>query len=151
MQAEASVEINCPIEDVFDFTNHHVVEWSITVVEDEVVNETPDRVGTTFRCVTQGHGKRMVFQGTVTRWEPPHLSAIQLSGDAFDIEAAYFFEATPVGTKVTQKSVITPKGFTKVFFFLFGWMMGKAGCAEAKKELYNLKRVLESRDTAAGE
>jgi hypothetical protein len=151
MQAEASVEIDRPIEEVFEFTNNHVVEWSITVVEDEVIDETPERVGTTFRCVTLGHGKRMVFQGTVTHWEPPRLSAIQLIGDAFDIEAAYFFEATPDGTKVTQKSVIKPKGFTKVLFFLLGWMMGKAGCDEAKKELNNLKLVLESRDATSDE
>lgn len=145
MKAEASVVVHRPIEEVFEFTNDHVAEWSLTVVSDEVINETPDRVGTTFRCVTQGHGRQMVFEGTVTRWEPPSLSAIHLIGEAFDIEAAYFFEPTSDGTRVTQKSVISPKGFTKVIFFLFSWAMGKASCNEAQKELDNLKRLLEAR------
>ena len=61
MKAEASVEINRPIEEVFDFTNNHVVEWSVTVVEDTVINETPDRVGTTFKCVTESRGQRLEF------------------------------------------------------------------------------------------
>lgn len=150
MKAEASVEINRPIEEVFEFTNDHVVEWSITVIEDTVINETPDRIGTTFKCVTESRGQRLEFQGVVTRWEQPHVSAIELVGDTFDIEAAYLFESTSSGTRVTQKSVISPKGFLKVVFFLFGWMMGKAGCDEAQKELDNLKRVLENKGTATG-
>jgi hypothetical protein len=80
MQSEASVEINRPIEDVFEFTNDHVVEWSLTVVEDTVIEETPDRVGTTFKCVTESRGKRREFQGRVTRWKRPHVSAINLVG-----------------------------------------------------------------------
>tara|TARA_R110002072_G_scaffold233795_1_gene391347 strand:+ start:11561 stop:12016 length:456 start_codon:yes stop_codon:yes gene_type:complete len=151
MKTKASVEISRPIEEVFDFTNNHVVEWSITVVEDTVIEETPDRVGTTFKCITQSNGRKMNFQGVVTRWEPPHVSAIDLVGDAFGIEAAYFFERTPAGTRVTQKSVISPKGLLKVFFFLFGWMMGPAGCKEAQRELDNLKSVLESRDPATND
>ena len=85
----------------------------------------------------------------VTRWEQPHVSAIELIGDTFDIEAAYFFEATSNGTRVAQKSVISFKGFLKVVFILCGWMMGKAGCDEAQKELDNLKQVLENRDASA--
>lgn len=151
MQSEASVEISLPIEDVFEFTNDHVVEWSLTVVEDTVINETPDRVGTTFKCVTESRGKRLEFRGEVTRWERPHASAINLIGDSFDIEAAYFFETTDAGTRVTQKAVISPKGLLRVPFFLFGWMMGKASCDEAQKELDNLKRVLEERVGSADE
>lgn len=151
MQSEASVEINRPIEEVFEFTNDHVVAWSLTVVEDTVIEETSDRVGTTFKCVTESRGQHLEFQGEVTRWEHPHVSAINLVGDSFDIEAAYFFEATPDGTRVTQKAVISPKGLLRVPFFLFGWMMGKASCNEAQKELDNLKRVLEERDDATEE
>jgi uncharacterized membrane protein len=151
MRSEASVEINRPIDEVFDFTNDHVVEWSLTVVEDTVIDDTPDRVGTTFKCVTESRGKRLEFQGEVTRWERPHVSAINLVGDSFDIEAAYFFETTPDGTRVTQKAVISPKGFLKVVFFLCGWMMGQAGCDEARKELEKLKRVLEERDAVTEE
>lgn len=148
MQAEASVEINRPIEDVFDFTNEYVAEWSITVVEDMVIDETPDRVGTTFKCLTQSQGKEMEFHGVVTRWERPHVSASELVGDSFDIEVSYFFEKTAEGTRVTQKSIVSPKGFMKVFFFLFGWMMCKSNCESASNELENLKRILEERDTA---
>jgi len=150
MQTEASVEINRPIEEVFEFTNDHVVEWSTSVVEDRVIDQTPERVGTTFLCVTETRGTRMEFQGVVTRWECPHASAINLVGDSFDIDAAYFFEPIPEGTRVTQKAVISPKGFLKVVFFLFGWAMRKSSCNEVGKELDSLKSVVESQDEPAG-
>ena len=47
----------------------------IEPVEDEVI-EDKNGVGTTFRCVTEERGRRMVFQGVVTLWEPPTKSAI---------------------------------------------------------------------------
>jgi len=143
MKQQASVEIDRPIEEVFEYTNNHVAEWSITVVEDEVIEATPDGIGTTFRCVTEDHGKRMEFEGVVTRREPPTLSAIHMEGKPFDIDAEYAFEDLGGRTRVTQQSTVTPKGFLKVFFFLFGWAMNKAGCRALQNELDNLKRMLE--------
>ena len=45
MKNEASVEIDRPIEEVFRLTNEHIPEWSIVVVEDQVIDEKPDGVG----------------------------------------------------------------------------------------------------------
>lgn len=143
MKQQASVEIDRPIEEVFQYTNNHVAEWSLTVVEDEAIEEQPGRVGSTFRCVTEDHGRRMEFQGVVTRHEPPHVSAIHLTGQQFDIEAEYQFEDLGGRTRVTQRSSVAPKGFLKVFFFLFGWMMKKSSCKALENELNNLKRLLE--------
>ena len=77
----------------------------------------------------------MEFAGEVTHYEQPPASTVVLIGDAFDIEAAYTFEALGEGrTLVTQNADVTPKGFLKVFFFLFGWLMKKGGCDAAHKE-----------------
>lgn len=152
MKQQASVEIDRPIDEVFEYTNNHVAEWSITVVEDEVIDEKPEGVGTTFRCVTEDHGRRMEFQGLVTRREPPTASAIHLTGQQFDIEAEYLFEDLGGKTRVTQRSAVSPKGFFTVFFFLFGWMMRKSACKAQENELNSLKRLLEEgAGQAAGE
>jgi hypothetical protein len=102
-------------------------------------------LGTKFRTVTEERGRRMEFPGEVTHYEPPTASTVVLVGDSFDIEAAYTFESLDEGrTRVTQNSDVTPKGFLKVFFFLFGWLMKKGGCEAARKELENLKRKCEA-------
>jgi hypothetical protein len=70
-----------------------------------------------------------------------------LIGKSFDIEAAHTFEAIKENrARVTQNSDVTPKGFLKVFFFLFGWLMKKGGGDAQQKELENLKRLCEARE-----
>ena len=142
MHSLASIEIDRPIDEVFTYTNEKVAEWSLTVVKDEVI-EDRHGVGTTFLCVTEDKGRRMDFQGVVTVWEPPTRSAIRLTGKSFDIEAEYRFEDVSGRTRVTQESTVSGKGFVKIMFFLFGWLMNKQGCKAVNKELESLKQKLE--------
>lgn len=144
MQNEGSVEIDRPIYEVFRLTNEDVAEWSIVVVEDVLLDEANKGVGTRFRCVTEDHGKRMEFQGVVTAWDPPYASAVKLTGDMFDIEAAYAFEDLGNRTRVTQFSTVTGKGFMRLFFLLCGWIMKKSSGDALAKELNSLKKYCET-------
>lgn len=146
MKTEASVEIDRPIEQVFEYTNGHVAEWSKVVVEDEMLDEKPEGVGSTFRCVTEDRGQRMEFQGLVTRYESPTASAVRLTGKQFDIEAEYFFEDLSGRTRVTQRSTVNGKGFVKLMFVLFGWAMSKSSCRALQEELDSLKSKLEAQE-----
>ena len=72
---------------------------------------------------------------------------MMLIGKSFDIETAYTFEAIEENRpRVTQNSDVTPKGFLKVFFFLFGWLMKKGDCDAQQTDLENLKRLCEARE-----
>ncbi len=143
MNSQSTIEIDRPIEEVFTYTNDEVAEWSLTVVEEEVI-EDKNGVGTTFRCVTEEKGRRMDFAGVVTVWEPPTRSAIHLSGQHFDIIAEYRFEDLGGRTAVTQKSTVKGKGIVKLVFLLFGWLLHKQGCKAAENELLSLKQKLEA-------
>lgn len=143
MRNQGSVEIDRPIDEVFRLTIEHVADWSIIVVEDQVIDETPGGVGTTFRTVTEENGKRMEFQGIVTHHDPPHASAIHLAGASFDIEVQYTFEDLSGRTRVTQASNVTGKGIMKGFLLLFGWLMKKSNCKATEKELHSLKKFCE--------
>ncbi len=144
MHNEASIEIDRPIDEVFRLTNEHVAEWSIIVIEDEVLSRTPEGVGTTFRTVTEDQGKRMEFQGVITQHDPPHVNAIRLTGTMFDIETKFTFEEHSGRTRVTQTASVTGKGFFKFFMFVFGWMMNRSHCEASKNELDSLKRFCEN-------
>lgn len=143
MITQGSVEIAKPIEEVFACTTERVVEWSSIVVEDEVLDEKPEGVGTIFRTVTEERGQRMEFAGVVTKHDPPRAHTVVLKGRQFDIEAAYLFEDLGSKTRVTQVSDVRPKGGMKIFFALFGWLMKKGGCDAQQLELENLKRLAE--------
>lgn len=143
MHSIASIEIDRSIAEVFTYANEKVAEWSLTVVEDEVVEEKHG-MGTKFRCVTEERGYRMEFQGVITRWEPPAQSAVYLTGKSFDMDCEYRFEDLGGRTRVTQESEVRGKGFVKIIFFLTGWLMKKQGCEAARRELESLKKKRES-------
>ena len=147
MLSEAQVEIERSIEEVFEYTNNNIPEWSQTVIRDEVIDEKPRGVGTKFLCVTEDRGCRMDFQGLITRYDPPTASAVKLTGKHFDIEAEYFFEELSGRTRVTQRANVLGKGITRVMFFLFGWMMYRSGCKAQAQELHRLKRLLEQQSS----
>ncbi|MEM6688310.1 MAG: SRPBCC family protein [Planctomycetota bacterium] len=142
MKSIASVEINRPIEEVFDYTNAKVAEWSLTVVEDEII-EDKGGLGDRSRCVTEENGRQMVFDGTTTVWEPPHRSVVSLIGKSFDIEAEYRFENISGKTRVTQEAIVSGKGLFRIMFMILGRLMQKQGCQAAQKELDSLKLKLE--------
>ena len=82
MKTELSVEIDCPIDRVFDYTCDNAPKWSESVVLDELVESKNDGgAGTTFRLVTEERGKQMEFQGEVMTRSPPTETRIMLRGD----------------------------------------------------------------------
>lgn len=144
MRNEMSIEIDRPIEEVFDYTINHVAEWSLTVIRDEVIEEQPGIAGTTFLCVTEERGRQMEFHGIVTLHEPPNASAAYFVGQLFDIDVEYLFEDYIGRTRVTQRTNVIGKGFLKVMFFMFGWLMKSAGRKAGRAEFESLKSKLES-------
>ncbi len=149
MKHEVSIEIDRPIEEVFDYTNNHVSDWSITVVEDEVIEEKEGGVGSTFRIVTEESGRRMDFDGVITHWDPPRSSAIQLTGKSFDIDTRYDFEDLGGRTRVTQVASVRGKGFVGVLLVLCGWLLQKSACKASQREFDSLKSKIEARERQA--
>jgi hypothetical protein len=121
------------------------------VIEDEVIDENPGGVGTTFRVITQEKGRRMEFDGLVTRHEPPTASAAVLRGPVFDIHTEYSFEDLSGRTRVTQRASVSGKGFARVMIPLFGRVTKVLGSEAQGGELANLKELLESGADHRGE
>lgn len=143
MQTHANIEIDRPIEEVFELTNHHVAEWSLVVVDSEELHQTTEGVGSTFRMITEDRGNRMEFDGVVTRFEPPFSSAVHMTGQMFDILAEYEFEDLGGRTRVTQVSTVTGKGIAYVMFLLMGWLIRRSSCKAGRHELESLKAYCE--------
>ena len=144
MQTERTIEIDAPIEHVFDVATQRVGEWSTVVVEDKWSGGKTEGVGAEFEVVTEDRGKRMDFQGVVTQWNPPHGSESDMFGKYFDIHVKNELEDLGGRTRLTQISSVNGKGFFKIMFALTGWMMRKSSCDSLDKELAGLKRLAEA-------
>ena len=111
------------------------------MVEDRVIEEKPEGVGTTVVTVTEEHGKRMEFQGGMTTCEQPRLSAIHLTGEMFNAEVEWEFEELASGTRVTQGSHGEAKGWFKALLCAIGWMMKKTSCKAMNDGLTRVHRT----------
>ncbi|MFP6875074.1 MAG: SRPBCC family protein [Verrucomicrobiales bacterium] len=149
METTRSIEIDRPIEVVFDYTLSNVSEWSIFVVEDEMTSAGPVKVGTTFHTVTEERGERVDFDGRVTKHEPPTAHSIVMQGKQFSMEVDYTFTELDNRTKVTQHSKVHAMGFLRVMFALFGWAMKKSSCDALDKELASLKKYCADKTTTS--
>jgi hypothetical protein len=97
-----SIEIKCPIEGVFWTMHEKAPEWSHLVVERQMIGEEQQGVGTQFRTVVEDRGKRTEYHGVITAFDPPHAVAVRLTGQFFEVEAAYAFESLGDRTRLTQ-------------------------------------------------
>lgn len=146
MKTESSVEIDAPIDLVFDVTNDDVAKWSLVVVSEETVEETANVVGSRFRSVTSSNGRELTLNGTVTSYERPRHSACTLTSDQFDIDVGYWFEDLAGRTRVTQVSVVSPNGwFLPLLFRFMKGSLSRQSYNAAKREMESLKSYCEFR------
>lgn len=148
MHRSNQTEIDRPIDEVFRVISEEMKEWSLVVVDEESLDgetgpEGP-QVGSRFRTLTEENGKTMVFEGVVTKYDPPTVQAAQLTGDLFDIESEFRLHSLGDRTGVTHESKVHGKGWFRVFLMLFGWLFSRMNCKAGEDELASLKRYCES-------
>ena len=144
MRHEFSVEIDRPVEQVFQLTNDDVSAWSIMCVADEPLETTPEVVGSTARVTTEENGHRMVFDAVVTEYEIPRLSSVQLTGPHFDLDVTYRFDDLGGRTRVTQISRVRPHGVMKLVVGAMSLLPRRKTPSGPSDELESLKRYCES-------
>ncbi|RMG32830.1 MAG: hypothetical protein D6725_16880 [Planctomycetota bacterium] len=149
MKIEAAVEIDAPLEEVFRWTTEHVPEWSETVVREEIIERTPEGVGSRFRCICREreNGPETEFDGELVRHEPPHRATVVLRGRQFDLKVDYVFEPLgPARARVTQRTVVRGKTFAgRLLFAILGPLARRSSCRAAARELDRLKTFCERR------
>ena len=116
MGMSISTDIAAPPEKVFYWLDDskRVMEWCKNIVENEDLEVTENRVGSTFRQVFEENGRRMEFRGRVTAYEANRRLAIITEGDSFGLNVEYVLEPTGTGTHITQNSSVSWKGFWKL-------------------------------------
>ena len=141
MKGTYSIDIERSREDVFEFlTDPDNLERCVPMLVDHgIIDETPEKVGTTFWHVYEEKGRRMKMTGVVTHHEPPVRSGVSLDGSAFSLEVLYELEALgPTSTRLTQHSESRFKHVFKLMGLLFG---KKMKCEGEKVQAENFERM----------
>ena len=87
MKNSTTIDIGAPPDRVFYWLDdaQRVMQWLPNIVENEDLEVTENRVGSTLRQVYLENGRRMEMHGVVTGYEPNRRLACDITGDVFDL------------------------------------------------------------------
>ena len=151
MQASATIDIDRPVEDVFEYVSdpHNMEAWVVGVSDVTLVDEDPSRVGARFESDYTYGGRTVRMAYEVTAYDPPERYATRGEGP-FPFSGELELEATPSGTRVTNRIDAASDGlFTSLMFTLLRPVARRMMARRLREELESLRSQLESRTVAA--
>jgi len=145
MNISYTIEINSTPEKVFYWLSdpERAKVWMSSVSKTEILHETTDMVGTTFRETVEEDGQGTELCGKVTAYQPNQLIAFHLEGDFNVVDVEYRLEALEGQTLLTQSSTIRFKSFVKILMFFAGPAFKKKILGQLQREFTELKKLCE--------
>ena len=143
MRIEESVEINRPLQEVYEYVSNpeNLPEWAGTVIEIRKDTSGPLLEGSTFISFGKFLGRRVESPFKVTAHESPRLHSHKSMGGPLPTAWTLTFEEVTGGTRYTQVA----EGEPGSFFGLVGPLLERVGRRQFRTDLENLKDLLEAR------
>ena len=145
MKISNTIEIRNTPENVFYWLEdpNRAMEWMTSVAETEIINQTPNRVGTTFRETIQEKGRGTEMRGVVTSFVPNKGLAFHLEGKYNAVEVHYTLHENGEITQLSQSAEIRFKGLVRLLSALFSPIFKKKISDQVRRELSTLKLLCE--------
>ena len=145
MKIVNKIKINATPEEVFHWLADpdRAMEWMTSVTGSEIIHETPDRVGTTFREYIEENGRGIEMRGVVTEFVPNERFAVHLESDINTVEVSFTLGEEEGMTLLTQNVDLRLKGMLKVLSVFLRSSIKKKIRAQAENEFANLKQLCE--------
>jgi uncharacterized protein YndB with AHSA1/START domain len=146
MKISLSVEINSSPAVVFGWLEkpEKAVKWMTSVAKTEILHETPERIGTTFREVVEEDGNGVELQGVITDYKPERSISFHLESRVNVVDVEYCVEAIPNGTRLTQTGNVHWKFPVNVISIFMGGIIKQNISAQVQNEFEKLKELCES-------
>jgi uncharacterized protein YndB with AHSA1/START domain len=137
-------KINCPLERVFAYTTNraNLPHWFAGV--HKVVQDEPNRIGTTATITAQLLGLPFSFASEIVAYEPNRTYAVK-ADKPFPLLESETFTQQGSGTQIDYQGTFHTPGFSRIMNPLLRWLFKRQLVTSFRK----LRDVLES-DEAAG-
>jgi hypothetical protein len=148
MKLTYTININSKPEKVFYWlgTPEKAMTWMKNVSKTELLQETPDMIGTTFRETIEENRRSTEMYGTVTDYQENRLLAFHLSGKYNIVDVEYRLEEIDHSTLITVDSDIRFRSFLKLLSIIMWPVFKKKTLEQLREEFVRLKEICE-RDT----
>ena len=111
MEISITTDICCKPEEVFLWINDpdQAMRWQKGVKSVEIINETPDKIDTTFKEVMEENGKSLEMYGKVIDYVPNELISFQLESKIYKVHLTYSVKSEAENSIVLIESTINWK------------------------------------------
>ena len=141
MKFENSVDINQPVERVFDFVTdpRNNAKWQTDILELEMTSENHFGLGATYRCVNRFMGKRIESVNEITDYAPIKACCIRITNGVLTGRCSMSFKTFENGTKFTASGNLDMR-----YFKLLKMIATRKINQQIKEDMFRLKYILEN-------
>ena len=139
------MEINSTPEEVWYWlgTPERAMVWQTNVSKTEILQKTPDWIGTTFRETVEENGRIAEMQGIVTDYRENQSLAMHLSGKYNTVNVEWHIEKMGEHTRLIIKADIRFKSLVRLMSILFWPVFKKNALRQLREEFARLKELCE--------
>lgn len=140
-----SIEIESTPEAVFNWIGspEKAMQWMTSVTKTEMLHQTPEMVGSTFRETVAEGGKGIEMQGKVTGYQLNESISFHLESRVNQVDVKYKVEQTPNGARLTQDANVQWKFPVNLFSLFMGSKFKQNLLDQTGEELGRLKALVE--------
>ena len=122
MKFTYTMDINCAPNRVWYWlgTPERAMVWQTNVSKTEILEKTPNWIGTTFRETIEEDGKGVEMQGVVTDYSENQSIAMHMSGKYNNVDVEWRITDMGEFTSLTMNSNIRFRSFMR-FFSMMVW------------------------------
>ncbi len=145
MKIKHTVDIKATPARVWEWlgTPEKAMAWQTEVAKTEILHQTPDWIGTTFR-ETLSEGERATETlGVIVDYRPNELLAMRLNGQYNSVDIQWRLEPIEAGARLTVNANVRFKGFLWVTSILFRSMFRGKLTEQLRQETAKLKELCE--------
>ena len=145
MKLTYTIDINSAPEIVFSWlgTPERAMEWQLNISRTEILHETPNMIGTTFREIVEENGHSVEMSGVVTDYRENQVLAMHLGGKYNNVDVEYHLEEIEGRTRLTISSNIRFRSFLKILSIILCPAFKKKLMGQLNREYARLKELCE--------
>jgi hypothetical protein len=117
--------------------------WQTSVSHTEIIQQTSNWVGTTFRETIEENGRGTEVEGVVTEYRENTALAMHLCGKFHVADIAWRIEEADRHTRLTVQADVRFKSLVRLMSIVFHPAFRKSILAQLRKEFATLKELCE--------
>jgi hypothetical protein len=147
MKFSTTIDINKMPEEVFPWIDEpdKAKLWQKGIKSGEIISETPEKIGTTFREIMEENGKSLEMFGKITDYIPNKLISFYLESKIHKVQVSYSIEGETEKSTVLIHTTINWKFPISIIFLFIGFKIKAKILDQTKFELSELKRLCEAK------